>query len=67
MGAIYKVKKGNKVSFWDDVWIGDTPLKIQFPDLYRFCDDPNVLVEDCYYEDETCPDSKRSGAKKCYA
>jgi hypothetical protein len=51
MGAIYKAKKGDKVSSWDDVWIGDTPLKIQFPDLYTFCDDPNVLVEDYYYED----------------
>jgi hypothetical protein len=45
------VKKGDEILFWDDVWLGGTPLKLQYPDLYNFCDDPGVLVEGCYDSD----------------
>jgi hypothetical protein len=43
-GIVYKVHNGEKVSFWDDVWVGEVPLKIQFPTLSNFCDDPIVSV-----------------------
>ncbi|KAE8734648.1 hypothetical protein F3Y22_tig00000738pilonHSYRG00149 [Hibiscus syriacus] len=29
-----KTGKGNYVQFWNDVWLGEVPLKIQFPRLY---------------------------------
>jgi hypothetical protein len=45
------VRRGDKTLFWEDVWLGSSPLKIQFPDLYRFCDDPNILVKDCFGEE----------------
>jgi hypothetical protein len=32
-GAIHRVKNGRNTSFWEDVWCGDVPLKVQYPDL----------------------------------
>uniref|UniRef100_A0A803PJL9 Uncharacterized protein n=1 Tax=Cannabis sativa TaxID=3483 RepID=A0A803PJL9_CANSA len=29
----FKVGKGDRIRFWEDVWIGDTSLKSDFPDL----------------------------------
>ena len=31
--------------------MGQSPLKTQFPDLFRICDDPTILVSDCLAED----------------
>ena len=47
MGVCYKVNRGDKVAFWKDIWLGETPLHTQFSDLYTLCADPEVLVEDC--------------------
>jgi hypothetical protein len=47
-GATYNAKKGDKIMFWEDVWLGNTPLKLQFPSLYNFSKDPEALVEDYY-------------------
>ena len=41
-----KVRSGRQTSFWEDVWLGDSALKTQFHNLYNFCSDPNVTVED---------------------
>jgi hypothetical protein len=38
---------GGQTYLWEDVWLGSTPLKIQFPDLYKFSDDLGALVADC--------------------
>jgi hypothetical protein len=48
VGATYNAKKGDKIMFWEDVWLGNTPLKLQFPSLYNFSKDPEALVEDYY-------------------
>ena len=31
----FKVGKGNKVRFWEDIWVGDNTLKRLFPSLFR--------------------------------
>jgi len=49
-GAIHKMKDGYKTSFWHDVWIGDSPLRLQYPSLYNMCRDKEALVAD-YYKD----------------
>jgi hypothetical protein len=41
------VRSGGQTFIWEDVWLGGTPLKIKFPDLYKFSDDPMALVADC--------------------
>lgn len=30
-----QVGRGDKVSFWDDKWLGDGPIKAEFLNLYR--------------------------------
>jgi hypothetical protein len=35
-GATFKVNNGANVLFWEDVWVGDTPLKVQYPKLYDY-------------------------------
>jgi hypothetical protein len=51
-GATYKANKGDKIHFWQDIWVGNSPLKIQFPDLYKICDDQEAFVADCYDSEE---------------
>ena len=36
---------GAQTSFWHDTWIGNCPLKIEFDQLYNFCRDTRVTVE----------------------
>lgn len=31
----FKVGKGNKIWFWEDVWVGDSSLASHFPQLFR--------------------------------
>jgi hypothetical protein len=59
-GAVYKVHNGEKISFWEDVWLGDVPLKIQFPTLFSFCEDHLVSVADSYDEGEWSIDLRRA-------
>jgi hypothetical protein len=58
-GAVYKVHNGEKISFWEDVWLGDVPLKIQFPTLFSFCEYHLVSVADSYDEGEWSIDLRR--------
>jgi hypothetical protein len=51
LGAINEVKNG-KTLFWQDVWLGDTTLQIQFKNLYDIFSDPNCTVADCFSEGE---------------
>jgi hypothetical protein len=37
LGAVFRVNSGEDVRFWEDVWVGDVPLKLVFPDLYEQC------------------------------
>lgn len=47
-GAQYKVKNGRSVSFWEDSWLNDIPLILQYPSLYTFCRDKEATVHDCF-------------------
>ena len=44
----FKVGKGNKISFWTDVWCGDTALSRRFPHLYILAANRNAKVEDLW-------------------
>uniref|UniRef100_A0A0V0GK97 Putative ovule protein n=1 Tax=Solanum chacoense TaxID=4108 RepID=A0A0V0GK97_SOLCH len=33
--SVIKVGYGRKTMFWNDVWVGQTPLRQQFPDIYN--------------------------------
>jgi hypothetical protein len=42
----FKVRNEQKVRFWKDFWLGDTPLVQQYPNLYNVVRQKNVLVHD---------------------
>ena len=46
-GAFHKVGDGSLTSFWSDIWLGQSPLKVQFPNIFRICEDPTAMVADC--------------------
>lgn len=51
-GAIYKVGNGKLCRFWQDCWVLDVPLKIAFEDLYIMVRNQEVVVADCWEENE---------------
>ncbi|KAK7261161.1 hypothetical protein RIF29_27466 [Crotalaria pallida] len=38
---------GHKASFWHDKWVGDKPLNVIFPRLFRLAVNKDALVKDC--------------------
>lgn len=44
LGSSYKIVNGKAVSFWDDTWLGDVPLKTQFLIIYSICADTKKTV-----------------------
>jgi hypothetical protein len=40
----FEIKDGTNVRFWDDTWVGDKPLKVQYPNLYNIVRDPHAIV-----------------------
>jgi len=48
LGRVVKVKSGAQTCFWEDVWLGDSALKIQFPTLFHFYSDKDLSVEEAY-------------------
>jgi hypothetical protein len=42
----FTVGDGMKTRFWEDTWLGDTPLNIQYASLYNAATTKNVLVAD---------------------
>ena len=41
-----QIGNGTKVKFWYDVWYGDNPLSMCFPDLFRISNDKEAYVAD---------------------
>lgn len=65
-GALHKVGDGSLTAFWGDVWLGQSPLKTQFPDLFSICEDPVVLVADCWDHGEWTVNFRRSHSSREY-
>lgn len=47
-GATYKVHKGVKVCFWTDVWMGNVPLKLVYPNRYKICENTKAKMADYF-------------------
>lgn len=54
------VNNGRDTSFWEDVWVGEVPLKLLFPKIYEFCRDKKCSVAECWGNNECTMDLKRS-------
>jgi hypothetical protein len=40
----FKIGDGSAVRFWEDIWLGDTPLASQYPSLFNIVQHRNVTV-----------------------
>jgi len=40
----FKIQNGTQTRFWEDVWLGHTPLKLQYPHLYNITYRKNKTV-----------------------
>ena len=38
------VGNGNTTRFWEDTWLGETPLALQYPSMYRIVQRRDALV-----------------------
>ncbi|XP_059629969.1 uncharacterized protein LOC132272921 [Cornus florida] len=45
------IKDGRRICFGEDVWCGDVPLALAFPQLYKIASDRQAMVVNCYYLD----------------
>lgn len=50
LDSAYVVGNGAAIRFWDDIWIGEVPLKIMFPYIYSISADPGMTVKQVYKE-----------------
>lgn len=46
------MENGKGTLFWMDTWLGDVPLKIKYPRFFDISRDKDVLVSDCFEDDE---------------
>jgi len=35
----FDIKDGTNTRLWDDIWVGDKPLKVKYPSLYNIVRD----------------------------
>ena len=47
----FRVGNGEIISFWHAVWVGESLLALQFPDLYRCARNCNAKVKDYLHND----------------
>jgi hypothetical protein len=52
LGASFHPGRASKVSFWKDVWLGETALAQSFPNLFAKCADPDITICQAYSEEE---------------
>ena len=41
----FSVRDGSQVRFWEDTWLGATPLMVQYPSLYRIARHKLVTIK----------------------
>lgn len=44
-GYRWVIGNGAKVRFWEDTWLGTSPLAVQFWDLYLICNEKNASID----------------------
>ena len=45
----FRIGNGETTRFWEDTWLGNTPLKNQYPLLYNIVQQQNVSVHDVFH------------------
>nr|CAD1830029.1 unnamed protein product [Ananas comosus var. bracteatus] len=47
-GTIYKIGDGRDIRLWSDIWLGETSLRTQFPEIYDNVRNKDVSVSHCW-------------------
>lgn len=47
---VYKYREDT--GFYEDIWVGEVPLKLLFPKLYDYCKNKKCSVRECWKEEE---------------
>ncbi|XP_058070920.1 uncharacterized protein LOC131219954 [Magnolia sinica] len=42
------IGKGDNMCFWEDIWVGDSTLKRDFPNIFRLSTNQSIHVADCF-------------------
>ena len=53
-GRAIEVRSGQQTRFWLDCWLGDCPLKIQFPNLFIIASNPDLEVANACVDGQWC-------------
>ena len=51
-GLKKKVLNGESTLFWEDVWLGEIPLRLEFPKLFQYCTKQGATISDFWAEGE---------------
>ena len=55
----FSVRDGSQVRFWEDTWLGTTPLMMQYPSLYRIVRHKFVTIKQVLGQDNPDISSRR--------
>ncbi|KAG2610150.1 hypothetical protein PVAP13_4KG200833, partial [Panicum virgatum] len=58
--AAFSIGNGENTRFWIDTWLGDVPLKLEFPRLFACCRSRDIVIRDCWEQDEWDVSFKRT-------
>jgi hypothetical protein len=47
-GAKHIVNNGRNTLLWEDILVGEVPLKLVFPKLFEYCKDKHCTVMNCW-------------------
>lgn len=54
----FSLGSGENICFWNDLWVGVTPLKVTFPITYRLALVHKASVDNCYDFNKRCWDPR---------
>jgi len=46
------VLNGESTLFWEDVWLGEIPLRLEFPKLFQFCSKQGTTISEFWENGE---------------
>jgi hypothetical protein len=50
LGISFSIGNGEGTLFWLDPWMGEQPLRVEYPSLFAICSDPMLLVASAVHE-----------------
>jgi hypothetical protein len=61
----FTIKNGSQIRFWEDIWLGTSPLRDQYPDLYHIAQHKQTTMAEVFSTSPLCFSCRRDliGAK----